>query len=162
MAKLNYFLPLCNQRQAHILIYFLPAYNQAGVLTVGSQGQASLFTEVKTCSLLTYIKKVGQLQDQLPGFLEVLCPWASGAYRLEAFLFYRSLKLSYFKPLNIMFTITLPTKSLLTCFLSTNVEFPTKSPRFFLVQYCSKLQVTTGQWWSDVFLLHAIALCSSR
>lgn len=90
MAKLNYFLPLCNQRQAHILIYFLPAYNQAGVLTVGSQGQASLFTEVKTCSLLTYIKKVGQLQDQLPGFLEVLCPWASGAYRLEAFMLYSS------------------------------------------------------------------------
>lgn len=101
-------------------------------------------------------------EQWLPAFQGVICPQASGANRLEAFLFYRSLKLSYFKPLNIMFTITLPTKSLLTCFLSTNVEFPTKSPRFFLVQYCSKLQVTTGQWWSDVFLLHAIALCSSR
>lgn len=32
------------------------------------------------------------LHEQLPVFQGVICPWASGAHRLEAFLFYRSLK----------------------------------------------------------------------
>lgn len=33
------------------------------------------------------------LHEYLPlAFVEVICPWASGAYRLESFQFYRSLK----------------------------------------------------------------------
>ena len=30
------------------------------------------------------------LREQVLAFQEVVCPWASGAYRLEAFLFYNS------------------------------------------------------------------------
>jgi hypothetical protein len=45
--------------------------------------QSSLFTEVKTRGLLSYMNN-----KQPPASQEVIFLWARGTYRLEAFLFY--------------------------------------------------------------------------
>lgn len=92
--KAMYFLPLSNQGQAYILTYFLPTY----FMPMCDQsthpvplGQPRLFTEVKIYGLLSYWLVIVH-EQQPPAFQEVICPWASGAYRSEVFLFYGSLK----------------------------------------------------------------------
>lgn len=50
-------------------------------------GQPTLFMEMKTLWLVT-------VPQHPPAFQEVVCTWASGAHRLEAFLIYRSLEQS--------------------------------------------------------------------
>ena len=64
----------------------LPASHYMGSNTFGAAGQPTLFTEERTLDLFF-------LHEQQPlAFWEVICLWASGAYRLGALLFYRSLK----------------------------------------------------------------------
>lgn len=80
--------------------------NQAHTPPTYGQHTSCLCAEEKTSSLLPYMNKNRQLQEQLLSLQEVICPWASGACRSETFLSYNFLKHSHFKLVNIMFTIT--------------------------------------------------------
>lgn len=110
-------------------MYFLPACEQAHVLC--SWGQPSLYTEAKTQGLLSHM-------NNSPAFQEVICPWASGTYRLKAFLFYRSLKHSN---LNLKYNISYhrsaegTTESLLLMARSQLVSLHSPGP-LALKMYC--------------------------
>jgi hypothetical protein len=68
---------------------FLPTCDQAHPVQLG---QPTLFTEVVIGSLLSYLSN----SPLRTAFYGVICALAIGADRLEAFLFYRSLKHSHF------------------------------------------------------------------
>lgn len=85
--KATYFLPASNQGLAYILTCFLPM----NLLPMCDQAHPRKFGATKlayqSCECLAISD-----EQQPPAFPEVVCPWASRAYRLETFPVYRSLK----------------------------------------------------------------------
>ena len=112
-----YFMSLSNQMQAYILTYFLSIYllptcDQVHTLCswCNQCKHTSWHTSCLCISCLHVIKytpyaggainliyrskntRFAILHEQSPAFQEVFCTWASGAYSLEAFVLYSSLK----------------------------------------------------------------------
>lgn len=80
--KVTYYLPLSNQGQAYILVYFLPMFLLPSVIKhiLRSWGNQPCYRCENTWLVILH-------EQQPPALQGVVCPWASGAYRLRLFLF---------------------------------------------------------------------------
>lgn len=72
------------KEKAHESTYFLSTCNQAHILC-NMRATKLLYRSKRTRFVILH-------EHQPPAFQDISCPWASGAYRLEALLIYRSLK----------------------------------------------------------------------
>jgi hypothetical protein len=74
-------------------MYFLTAYSTGNHAHTVQLGQPMVFTEVKTSGLISHnnssqhYRKFSVLWQEGED-CRFVCPWANGAYSLEAFLFY--------------------------------------------------------------------------